>query len=80
MIVGQEPRPLVTVKTAAKMLEYTHNLSAPVLPSRKGMLALIVHFGDCIVSHVVYGWPKQGKADGVTGIVIAAEDEIDRNC
>lgn len=67
MIVGQEPRPLVTVKTAAKVLEYTHNLSAPVLPSRKRMLALIVRLGDCIASHVVYGRPKQGKADSVDG-------------
>lgn len=67
MIMGQEARPLVTVKTAAKVLEYTHNLSAPVLPSRKRMLALIVQFDDCIASHVVYGRPKQGKADSVDG-------------
>lgn len=67
MIVGQKPRPLVTVKTAAKVLEYTHNLSAPVLPSRKGMLELLVQFGDCIVSHVLYGRRKQGNADSVDG-------------
>ena len=76
MIVGQEPRPRVTVKTAAKVLEYAHNLSAPVLPSRKRMLALIVQFGDCIVSHVVYARPNKGRLTVLTGIVIAGEDDV----
>ena len=68
MIVGQKPRPLVTLKTAAKVLEYTHSLSAPVLPSRKRIFALIVQFGDCTVSNVVCGRPKQRKADSVDSV------------
>ena len=68
MIVGQKPRPLVTLKTAAKVLEYTHSLSAPILPSRKRMFALIVQFGYCTVSHVVCGRPKQRKADSVDSV------------
>lgn len=55
------------MQTAAKVLEYTHNLFAPVLPSRKRLLALIVQCGDCIVSYVVCGRPKQGKADSGDG-------------